>query len=217
MAASDQTIRPVLDIIKEVKEQGSGTGVKYNNLKVRRLLEEAAENFMQGLATVDKGVLEWLADDCTLIDPSLDENRYPDYVVNEKCSIIEALGSDSPSAEKVRTSRYIPISTLVIQGQIFSIWEGLIREATTKGASKTEEARKTKEALKAEEDMKGDFRVGKFGGSLVIFLDKNVMIKRVEFRYSKTVALNCAFNQLVEATRARKVDLHLESVSEETA
>ncbi|KAK1722744.1 uncharacterized protein BDZ83DRAFT_732434 [Colletotrichum acutatum] len=81
MAASDTIIRPVFDIVKEVKEQGSGTEVKYNNLKVRRLLEEAAENFMLGLATVDKSVLEWLADDCTMIGPSLDEKTYPTYVV----------------------------------------------------------------------------------------------------------------------------------------
>ncbi|KAK1463122.1 hypothetical protein CMEL01_13191, partial [Colletotrichum melonis] len=217
MAASDGTIRPVLDIIKEVKEQGNGTEVKYNNLKVRRLLEEAAENFMLGLATVDKSVLEWLADDCTMIDPSLDKKSRPDYVVHGKCNIIKALGSDSPTAYKVRTSRYIPISTFVEQGKIFSYWEGLIRESTTKGANKAKEASKTTEALRAEEDMKGDFHVGKFGGAFVIYLDKNVMIKRVEFRYSEIVALDCAFNQLVEATRARKVDLHLESVSEETA
>ncbi|KAK1527808.1 hypothetical protein CPAR01_12366 [Colletotrichum paranaense] len=182
LAASDETIRPVLDIIKEVKEQGNGTEVKYNNLKVRRLLEEAAENFMLGLATVDKSVLEWLADDCTMIDPSLDEKSYRDYVVHGKCNIIKALGGDSPTAYKVRTSRYIPISTFVEQGKIFSYWEGLIRESTTKGANKAKEASKTTEALRAEEDMKGDFHVGKFGGAFVIYLDKNVMIKRVEFR-----------------------------------
>ncbi|KAK1458617.1 hypothetical protein CCUS01_09281 [Colletotrichum cuscutae] len=180
MAASDETIRPVLDIIQEVKEQGNGTEVKYNNLKVRRLLEEAAENFMLGLATVDKSVLEWLAKDCTMIDPSLDENGR-NYVVHGKDNIIEALGSDSPTAYKVRTSRYIPISTFVEQGKIFSYWEGLIRESTTKGANKAKEASKTTEALRAEEDMKGDFHVGKFGGAFVIYLDKNVMIERVEF------------------------------------
>ncbi|KAK1718945.1 hypothetical protein BDP67DRAFT_486227 [Colletotrichum lupini] len=217
MAASGKTVRPVLDIIKEVKEQGKGTGVKYNNLKVRRLLEEAAENFMLGLATVDKSVLEWLADDCTMIDPSLDKKSHSDYVIHGKSNIIKALESDSPTAYQVRTNRFIPLSTVVIQGQIFSFWEGLIRDSTTKGANKAKEASKTIEALRAEENMKGDFYVGKFGAAFVICLDKNVMIKRVEFRYSEIVVLDCAFNQLVKATRARKVDLHLESVSEETA
>ncbi|UQC73427.1 uncharacterized protein CLUP02_00071 [Colletotrichum lupini] len=213
----NKTVRPVLDIIKEVKEQGKGTGVKYNNLKVRRLLEEAAENFMLGLATVDKSVLEWLADDCTMIDPSLDKKSHSDYVIHGKSNIIKALESDSPTAYQVRTNRFIPLSTVVIQGQIFSFWEGLIRDSTTKGANKAKEASKTIEALRAEENMKGDFYVGKFGAAFVICLDKNVMIKRVEFRYSEIVVLDCAFNQLVKATRARKVDLHLESVSEETA
>ncbi|KAI3536929.1 hypothetical protein CSPX01_10426 [Colletotrichum filicis] len=167
VAASDETIRPVLDIIKEVKEQGNGTKVKYNNLKVRRLLEEAAENFMLGLATVDKSVLEWLADDCTMIDPSLDKKSYSDYVVHGKSNIV------------------------VVQGEIFSFWEGLIRDSTTKGANKAKEASKTTEALWAEENMKGDFHVGKFGAAFVICLDKNVMIKRVEFRDSEIVkALN---------------------------
>ncbi|KAK1477080.1 hypothetical protein CABS01_15121 [Colletotrichum abscissum] len=116
-----------------------------------------------------------------MIDPSLDKKSHSDYVIHGKSNIIKALESDSPTAYQVRTNRFIPLSTVVIQGQIFSFWEGLIRDSTTKGANKAKEASKTIEALRAEENMKGDFYVGKFGAAFVICLDKNVMIKRVEF------------------------------------
>ncbi|KXH53539.1 hypothetical protein CSAL01_12958 [Colletotrichum salicis] len=101
--------------------------------------------------------------------------------------------------------------TFVAQGLIVCHWEGLVDHGPEQGESKAGET-------KAEAQKKKDTNtVGKYGATLLMSLNEDILIERVEFRYSELIEHKCTFKEAIKASEARRVQLLIEDDSEETA